>query len=109
MALIAGVNPKAISERLGHSSIVTTMAVYSHVLPGLQEEAKAVENVLSQARRKRLGMSELWYYVHEIHGIGLNQTNHTRCFRYESAGGVDRKTLLLHQAYNLKSATAKGV
>ena len=58
MALIAGVNPKTISERLGHSSIATTMDVYSHVLPGLQEEAaKAVENVLSQARRKRLGMS----------------------------------------------------
>ena len=58
MALIAGVNPKTISERLGHSSIATTIDVYSHVLPGLQEEAaKAVENVLSQARRKRLGMS----------------------------------------------------
>ena len=56
--VIAGVNPKTISERLGHSSIATTMDVYSHVLPGLQEEAaKAVENVLSQPRRKRLGMN----------------------------------------------------
>jgi len=56
MALTAGVNPKTISERLGHSSIATTMDVYSHVLPGIQEEAaQAVEEVLSQARRKRLG------------------------------------------------------
>ena len=56
MALTAGVNPKTISERLGHSSIATTMDVYSHVLPGLQEEAaQAVENVLSQARRRRTG------------------------------------------------------
>ena len=44
------------SERLGHSSIATTMDVYSHVLPGIQEEAaQAVGDVLSQARRKRLG------------------------------------------------------
>ena len=56
MALTAGVNPKTISERLGHSSIATTMDVYSHVLPGMQEEAAlAVEDVLSQARRRRLG------------------------------------------------------
>ena len=34
-----GANPKVISERLGHSSIAITMDTYSHVMPGLQEEA----------------------------------------------------------------------
>ena len=34
-----GVHPKIVQERLGHSSISTTLDIYSHVLPGLQEEA----------------------------------------------------------------------
>jgi integrase len=34
-----GVNPKIVSERLGHSSIVLTLDVYSHVLPSMQEDA----------------------------------------------------------------------
>ena len=37
--LRAGVHPKIASERLGHSSIAVTMDIYSHALPGLQEEA----------------------------------------------------------------------
>ena len=37
--LMAGVHPKIVSERLGHSTISITMDTYSHVLPGLQEEA----------------------------------------------------------------------
>ncbi len=39
LMLVAGVNPKVVSERLGHSSVAFTMDVYSHVLPGLQESA----------------------------------------------------------------------
>lgn len=34
-----GIHPKIVQERLGHSSISTTLDVYSHVLPGLQEAA----------------------------------------------------------------------
>ena len=34
-----GVHPKIVSERLGHSSIAITLDTYSHVLPGLQEDA----------------------------------------------------------------------
>lgn len=34
-----GVNIKIISERLGHKSIRTTMDIYSHVTPSMQEEA----------------------------------------------------------------------
>ena len=34
-----GIHPKIVSERLGHSSVATTLDIYSHVLPGLQEAA----------------------------------------------------------------------
>ncbi len=34
-----GAHPKVVQERLGHSTIVTTMDVYSHVLPSMQEQA----------------------------------------------------------------------
>ena len=34
-----GVDPKTISERLGHSSVVITLDTYAHVLPGMQEAA----------------------------------------------------------------------
>jgi integrase len=37
--LAQGVHPKVVQERLGHSTISITMDTYSHVLPGLQEEA----------------------------------------------------------------------
>ena len=37
--LRAGVHPKVVSERLGHASIGITLDVYSHVMPGMQEEA----------------------------------------------------------------------
>jgi integrase len=39
LLLLAGINPKVVSERLGHASTQLTMDVYSHVLPGMQEEA----------------------------------------------------------------------
>ena len=37
--LRAGVHPKVVSERLGHASIGITLDTYSHVMPGMQEEA----------------------------------------------------------------------
>jgi len=36
---VQGVHPKVVSERRGHSSIGIALDTYSHVLPGLQEEA----------------------------------------------------------------------
>ena len=41
LLLMAGVNPKIVSERLGHASIVLTLDTYSHVLPHIQDEATA--------------------------------------------------------------------
>ena len=34
-----GVHPKVLQERLGHATISTTLDLYSHVTPGLQEDA----------------------------------------------------------------------
>ena len=39
LALQAGVHPKVVSERLGHSTISITLDVYSHAIPAMQEEA----------------------------------------------------------------------
>lgn len=41
LALQAGVHPKVVQERLGHSSIAITLDLYSHVVPGMQEDAAA--------------------------------------------------------------------
>ena len=37
--LRAGTPVKVVSERLGHSDVMTTMRVYQHVMPGMQAEA----------------------------------------------------------------------
>jgi len=37
--LKAGVHPRVVQERLGHSSIATTLDIYSHTVPGLQKAA----------------------------------------------------------------------
>lgn len=39
LLLAGGVNPKIVSERLGHSSVSITLDTYSHVLPGMQAAA----------------------------------------------------------------------
>jgi len=39
LLLAAGENPKVVSERLGHASIVLTLDTYSHVLPTMQKSA----------------------------------------------------------------------
>lgn len=58
LLLLAGVHPKVVSDRLGHSSISETMDTYSHVIPGMQKEAsdkldtmlfKPTENLVSTA------------------------------------------------------------
>jgi integrase len=39
LLLDAGVAPEVVAERLGHSTMATTLRVYAHVLPGRQREA----------------------------------------------------------------------
>jgi integrase len=40
-ALAAGIPAKIISERLGHANVQITLDTYSHVIPGLDEQAAA--------------------------------------------------------------------
>ena len=35
--MASGINPKVISERAGHASVATTLDLYGHVMPGMQE------------------------------------------------------------------------
>ncbi|MCU1498444.1 MAG: putative Integrase family protein [Acidimicrobiales bacterium] len=41
LALASGVHPKAVSDRLGHSTIAITIDTYSHVIPALDADAAA--------------------------------------------------------------------
>jgi len=46
--LAAGVNPKAVSERMGHARIKITLDAYAHVLPGMQEDvSEEIERLLN--------------------------------------------------------------
>lgn len=52
--LARGVHPKVASERLGHSRVGITLDLYSHVLPGMQEDAVArVDDALRQELERR--------------------------------------------------------
>lgn len=55
LLLIAEENPKVVSERLGHSTIVLTLDTYSHVLPTMQEKATAKLEHLLYAERATVG------------------------------------------------------
>lgn len=49
-----GIHPKVASERLGHSRVGITLDLYSHVLPGMQEDAASrVDEALQQALERR--------------------------------------------------------
>ncbi len=37
--MMAGVNPKVASERLGHADVVYMLRTYSHILPQMQTQA----------------------------------------------------------------------
>jgi integrase len=50
LLLAQGVNPRTVMDVLGHSQISLTLNTYSHVFPGLQEQAAAQMNVLLTQR-----------------------------------------------------------
>jgi integrase len=51
LMLRAGVNPKVVSERLGHTSVAFTLDTYGHVLPDMQmDAANVLAGVLRGAR-----------------------------------------------------------
>ena len=47
--LMAGVNVKVVSERLGHASVSFTLDTYGHVMPGQQAQAAAAAASLLKA------------------------------------------------------------
>ena len=54
--LKAGVHPKIAQERLGHATIAVTLDLYSHVMPGMQEDAAIkVDKALKTALGRRSG------------------------------------------------------
>ena len=48
-----GVHPKVVQERLGHATISTTLDLYRHVTPGLQEAAAAGFDKMVLSRREK--------------------------------------------------------
>ena len=47
--MAAGVHPKVVQERLGHSTIAMTMDIYSHVLPSMQQDvANKIDDMFKQ-------------------------------------------------------------
>jgi integrase len=56
LMLAAGVHPKIVQERLGHTTIQMTLDRYSHVTMGMQEEAaKLIGDILGGSSRPRRG------------------------------------------------------
>ena len=53
LLLKQSVHPKIVQERLGHASILTTLDLYSHVSPGLQQAAAESFDKLLNSRREK--------------------------------------------------------
>jgi len=51
--LSSGIHPKVASERLGHSKVGITLDLYSHVMPGMQEDAAAKLDAALKAAQRR--------------------------------------------------------
>jgi integrase len=52
--LASNIHPKIVQERLGHSTIATTMDIYSHLMPNMQHDAvERVDETFQQALQKR--------------------------------------------------------
>jgi integrase len=44
IAIAAGLNPKTLSTYMGHSTITITFDRYGHLMPGSEDEARALLN-----------------------------------------------------------------
>jgi integrase len=51
--LASGIHPKVASERLGHSKVGITLDLYSHVMPGMQEDAVSKMDAALKAAQRR--------------------------------------------------------
>ena len=55
LLMLAGENAKVVSERLGHSTAVMTLDVYSHVLEGMQQQAAVKMDLILNHKPKKAG------------------------------------------------------
>ncbi|HMS62214.1 MAG TPA: tyrosine-type recombinase/integrase [Solirubrobacteraceae bacterium] len=53
LMIAAGVNAKALSDFMGHSSIKVTFDLYGHLMPGAAEGAASLLGVYMQSERNR--------------------------------------------------------
>lgn len=51
LALQAGIHPKVVQERLGHSTVTITLGVYTHVLPSMHDQAASTIAALIEERK----------------------------------------------------------
>ena len=51
LALQEGNNPKVVQERLGHQKIATTLDIYAHVLPAMDQDAANAVGALIHGKR----------------------------------------------------------
>ena len=55
LMLKQGIHPKIVQERLGHSTISTTLDIYSHVTPGMQQAAaQRFDDILKVSYNERV-------------------------------------------------------
>jgi integrase len=60
LLIAMGAHPKAIQERLGHSSITVTLDVYGHLFPGVGDElARGLDALVRGAIGHELGTTEM--------------------------------------------------
>jgi integrase len=70
-ALSAGVHPKVVSERLGHSNIGITLDTYSHVLEGMQQDAadQVADLILGGFEPAEAATNPVTMLPHDDHGL----------------------------------------
>ncbi|MBN1369958.1 MAG: tyrosine-type recombinase/integrase [Dehalococcoidaceae bacterium] len=65
LMLKAGIHPKIVQEKLGHSSIVVTLDLYSHVSPGMQHQAaEKLDAILGKNNSKIIARPFLGEGIH---------------------------------------------
>jgi integrase len=57
LMLAAGVHPKVVQQRLGHTNISITLDLYSHVMPGMDEAAAEAIGAMLRAGKTRFGVT----------------------------------------------------
>jgi len=91
LLLLAGVNIKMVSERLGHSTVELTLNTYSHVLPTMQEQAaEMMDGILT---------GEIGYKLATKAGLGSSRRKKGRAASHcgslaseIAAGGIEPPT-----------------